>query len=40
MDEDVEIGNPYDGFMEDANENDSSLVYTPDVAEEYIQTKT
>lgn len=35
MDEDVEIGNPYDGFMEDANENDSSLVYTPDVAEEY-----
>lgn len=35
MDEDVEIGNPYDGFMEDANENDSSLVYTPEVAEKY-----
>lgn len=38
IDMDDEIGNPYDGFMEDANENDSSLVYTPDVAEEYRPT--
>ncbi|KAL6193058.1 hypothetical protein ACLB2K_034143 [Fragaria x ananassa] len=36
MDDDVETRNPYATFMVDANGNDYSCVYTPEVAEEYI----
>nr|XP_011462078.1 PREDICTED: protein FAR1-RELATED SEQUENCE 5-like [Fragaria vesca subsp. vesca] len=36
MDDDVETGNPYVAFVVDANGNDYSCVYTPEVAEEYI----
>ena len=36
MDDDVETRNPYAAFVVDANGNDYSCVYTPEVAEEYI----